>query len=188
MCNFFLPECMYVHVHICMICMYLCMHQALNMAPFKCTFAGLIIAIKQINTSQANEAEIVTSCRSIFHLKLTITSHLSPVSETLKLCFQNQWLVEGRMKVVRAISPTPPDQSLHSESDEDGACASPPVKRGRLGVSAAHHYPGSGTDDEEEEEEDNSDDIQMEERSQIFSLVYLKLFGCECTFLISHLP
>lgn len=169
----------FVHAHL---------SQALNMAPFKCTFAGLIIAIKQINTSQANEAEIVTSCRSIFHLKLTITSHLSPVSETLKLCFQNQWLVEGRMKVVRAISPTPPDQSLHSESDEDGACASPPVKRGRLGVSAAHHYPGSGTDDEEEEEEDNSDDIQMEERSQIFSLVYLKLFGCECTFLISHLP
>lgn len=65
----------------------------------------------------------------------------------LRLFLQNQWLVEGRMKVVRAISPTPREFGTPSE-DEDDACGSPPAKRERHGdVSLTHSEFDSDDDD-----------------------------------------
>lgn len=65
----------------------------------------------------------------------------------LLLFLQNQWLVEGRMKVVRAISPPPREFGTPSE-DEDDICGSPPAKRECHGDVALRHAEFDSDDDD----------------------------------------
>lgn len=62
----------------------------------------------------------------------------------------NQWFVEGRMKVVRAISPTPRDWDSPASQDDD-SCNSPPTKKGKSKVLEEE------SDSEEEEDDDFHD-------------------------------
>lgn len=71
------------------------------------------------------------------------------ISPNVDAVLQNQWLVEGRMKVVRAISPTPPEFGTPSDDDEDDGCRSPPAKR-ECHEDVALRHPEFDSDDDDD--------------------------------------